>query len=63
MATNHGITIEQFEEAYEAYIGFCTRCGAERECCEPDARRYKCDDCGSQAVYGAEELLQMGLVS
>lgn len=39
--------------------GFCVECGAARDGCEPDARRYKCVDCGALAVYGAEELLLM----
>ena len=38
-------------------IGFCKKCGAEKECVEPDARGYLCDECGENAVYGAEELL------
>ena len=41
-------------------IGFCIKCGAERGCCEPDARKYECEECGEKAVYGAEELLMMG---
>ena len=40
-------------------VGFCIECGAEHEC-EPDARRYVCDDCGKSAVFGAEELLISG---
>jgi len=55
-------TLEQIEEAMESYIGFCTECGAERETCEPDAREYECEECGEASVYGAEELLIMGLV-
>lgn len=43
-------------------IGLCTYCGSERECCEPDAREYCCEDCGEMAVYGAEELLIMGRI-
>jgi hypothetical protein len=41
-------------------LGFCTACGAERECCEPDAREYECEECGKSTVYGAAELLLMG---
>jgi hypothetical protein len=43
--------------------GFCTACG-EWTCggCEPDARRYECESCGERAVYGAQELLFMGLI-
>lgn len=42
-------------------IGFCTACGAEQGNCEPDARRYECEECGKKTVYGAEELLLMGI--
>lgn len=56
-------TLGQIEEAMECQSGFCTKCGAERECCEPDARNYDCHDCGEASVFGAEELLIMGLVS
>ena len=37
--------------------GFCKQCGAEAEGVEPDARDYVCDECGEEAVYGAEEIL------
>ncbi len=37
--------------------GFCTACGAQVEGVEPDARGYRCDECGEPKVYGAEELL------
>ena len=43
-------------------IGFCIECGAERESCEPDARKYQCEECGECAVYGAQEILIMGLI-
>lgn len=55
-------TLEQIQEAADDYIGFCLDCGAERECCEPDARNYKCDECGALKVFGAEELVIMGAV-
>ena len=38
-------------------LGFCVRCGAEHGGCEPDARKYECEECGAPTVYGAEELL------
>lgn len=41
-------------------IGFCTACGAEHYGCEPDARRYECEECGKHQVYGAPELVIMG---
>jgi hypothetical protein len=40
--------------------GFCTQCGAEAYGVEPDARGYECEECGADAVYGAEELVLMG---
>ena len=39
------------------YIGICVRCGQEQEGVEPDARKYECESCGANSVYGAEELL------
>jgi hypothetical protein len=41
--------------------GFCLACGAEAFGVEPDARRYTCESCGEPRVYGAEELLIMGV--
>ena len=38
-------------------VGFCTLCGVEAGCCEPDAENYECESCGAPAVFGAEELL------
>ena len=52
----------QLEDAMHEYLGFCTDCGAEHGECEPDARQRRCDECGARAVYGAEELMMMGLV-
>lgn len=42
-------------------IGFCRACGAEADGCEPDARNYECEACGESEVFGAEELLIMGV--
>lgn len=41
------------------HTGICGECGGEQDGCEPDARKYECDDCGAKAVYGAEECLLM----
>lgn len=38
-------------------MGICRSCGAQQGGCEPDARDYTCEACGSPEVYGAEELL------
>lgn len=55
------VTLDQIMEAAESgeYMGFCLACGAEAYGVEPDARRYECDECGKEKVYGAEELLMM----
>lgn len=42
-------------------IGFCLGCGETADGVEPDARKYKCEGCSANRVYGAEELLLMGL--
>lgn len=55
-------TLEQIEEGIAEQLGFCIHCGAERACCEPDARNYECEDCGYNQVFGAQELLFMGLI-
>ena len=41
----------------DEYLGYCIVCGAEASGVEPDARRYPCESCGEDRVYGAEELL------
>ena len=55
------IDIDRIIDAIESgeYIGFYTECGEETYGVESDARRYECDACGAEAVYGAEELLIM----
>lgn len=37
--------------------GFCHACGADHDGIDPDARRCRCDDCGANQVFGAEETL------
>ena len=55
------VSIEQVMDAVESGedMGFCLACGAEAWGVEPDARKYKCDECSEWKVYGAEELLLM----
>jgi hypothetical protein len=56
-------TIEEFEEARDSNQGYCLNCKEwTHDCCEPDARGYECPECGKHQVFGAEELLMMGLV-
>lgn len=54
--------LEEIEEAMDSDSGFCTACGAMQDSCEPDARKYHCDECGANEVFGAEELILMRLV-
>lgn len=64
---HHTITAERVAEAVERRMtsldnpGFCISCGNEQEGCEPDARKYECEACGEKQVYGADELLVVGL--
>lgn len=55
-------TLAQVEEASADDYGLCLACGESQEGCEPDARKYLCDNCGQHQVYGAEEIVLMGLM-
>jgi hypothetical protein len=37
--------------------GFCLMCGLEASGVEPDAENYKCESCGAEQVFGADQLL------
>ena len=50
------VTIDELRELDDECAGKCVACGAERGGVEPDARKYRCLDCGAMAVYGAQEL-------
>jgi len=56
-------SLEQIEEASDDMGGFCTACGAEAFNIEPDARNYECESCNEKKVFGAMELVLMGLVN
>ena len=62
MLIHKSITLERLNAACEAAFcstanpGFCIACGADAEGVEPDAERYKCEECGEHAVYGAPEI-------
>jgi hypothetical protein len=61
MATK--ITEEEYVDATENYMGFCTECCAfTTDTVEPDAEDYSCDDCENNTVVGAEQALIMGLI-
>lgn len=55
------LTEKEYLKCENDYIGFCVACGSERDSCEPDARRYECESCGQNLVYGTPELLIMGI--
>lgn len=59
MTNKEKVTTDQILEAIERddYTGICIACGSEQGGCEPDARKYECENCGENKVYGAEELL------
>lgn len=40
--------------------GFCLGCGRTHDCCEPDARRYTCQHCEQNLVFGAMECIACG---
>ena len=56
------ISQEQYQSMADDSGGFCIGCGAEASGVEPDARNYKCEDCGQPSVFGIEELLIMGQI-
>lgn len=57
------LNFDRVMEACESdeYVGFCLACGAEHYGVEPDARKYECEECGAKRVYGAEEIIMMGV--
>jgi len=63
---NRGVVLPKFTGAHIMGMddlsmeGVCLRCGYVQDGCEPDARRYECEDCGEMAVYGLSEALLMG---
>lgn len=54
-------SIKTLERADQDYDGFCIACGNRQQGCEPDARKYQCEICGLNHVYGAAEIALMGL--
>jgi hypothetical protein len=58
------MTMDEYRDAGSNFEGRCIACGAEVPSgCEPDARRYECEECGEKQVYGMDELLIMGLIN
>lgn len=57
-----GMSEAEYADMLDNNGGFCVKCRSECFGVEPDARKYHCDSCGEDDVYGVEELLMMGLV-
>ena len=56
-------TLEEYQEAEDSFQGYCLHCKEwTHESCESDARKYECPVCHKKTVYGAGEILMMGLV-
>ena len=53
---------EEYQDLCADNGGYCLKCHSEAYGVEPDARRYKCEECGALGVYGIEELLIMRLI-
>jgi hypothetical protein len=56
------ISEAEYADLSENYGGFCIECRDQAYGVEPDARGYRCESCGANAVYGAEELLIRGIL-
>ncbi len=59
------INSAEFFDAVEDSAGFCNACKeiVNHGGCEPDARDYLCESCGSNSVYGMEEALLMDFIT
>lgn len=51
-----------YDDVVDGTIGICISCGDIVHGIEPDARGYRCENCGRDTVYGAEEAVLMGAV-
>jgi hypothetical protein len=56
---NKVIDMEEVMEAVyqDDNLGVCLACGAWHDGVEPDARRYRCEECGEARVYSAVEII------
>lgn len=58
------MTIEQIQQHMEDNDGFCIVCKEVTNYggVEPDARNYKCEQCGEMMVFGMEEAAAVMMV-
>lgn len=55
-------TAEDLESMEEDDAGACIECGEWAYNVEPDSHAFECQNCGSNAVYGSEQLVALGLI-
>lgn len=55
-------TIEEVEAAEIDMIGICVSCGKKTYDIPPDAKEAKCASCNLFTVYGAHQIMVMGLL-
>lgn len=52
---------DEYLQLRDDYSGICLACGEIRHGdTEPDARKYPCDSCEKNGVFGIEEIIVMG---
>jgi hypothetical protein len=49
--------ISLMEEDMDTIEGVCIECGIVHHGVEPDAMKYKCDNCETNTVYGAQQIV------
>lgn len=54
------LTLDEYMHMRADYIGVCLECGAHRDCTEPDAEGYDCEECDAPCVMGVEIALVAG---
>ena len=56
------VTVSE-DDLWAGNVGVCISCGEfASDGVEPDARKYHCEACGQDTVYGLEEALLMGFI-
>ncbi len=56
------LTVDEFQEYSDDYMGVCLSCNELQDGCEPDAENYKCESCGEHKVFGLEQALIIGQI-
>ena len=63
LRTSIKMTESSYQHLCGSYGGVCLACGEEvEEGIEPDAENYECPLCDEPQVFGAEQLLVMGII-